>query len=122
MGDYDWRLADTNVWKVERMLLDYPHRPIASSDAPRRRAARAYRPFAPYPGRKPVFYRGRERWTPLPADFATRVDSSRRLGYPREPGSRDHRLFIAGIFAADFVVRWWRENAWRRRWRERDDD
>ena len=33
MGDYDWRLADTNVWKVERMLLDYPHRPIASSDA-----------------------------------------------------------------------------------------
>src|SRR5438128_12243883 len=32
MGDYDWRLATTNVWKVERMLLDYPHRPIASSD------------------------------------------------------------------------------------------
>ena len=25
MGDYDWRLAETNVWKVERMLLDYPH-------------------------------------------------------------------------------------------------
>ena len=22
MGDYDWRLADTNIWKVERMLLD----------------------------------------------------------------------------------------------------
>ena len=33
MGDYDWRLADTNVWKVERMLLDYPHHRIASSDA-----------------------------------------------------------------------------------------
>ena len=33
MGEYDWRLADTNVWKVERMLLDYPHRRIASSDA-----------------------------------------------------------------------------------------
>ncbi|MES1256447.1 MAG: hypothetical protein ABUS56_12595, partial [Acidobacteriota bacterium] len=27
MAPYDWRLADTNVWKVERMLLDYPHRP-----------------------------------------------------------------------------------------------
>jgi hypothetical protein len=26
------------------------------------------------------------------------------------------------IFAVDLVVRWWRENAWRRRWRERDDD
>src|SRR5690349_18489934 len=32
MGSYDWRLADTNIWKVERVLLDYPHRPIASSD------------------------------------------------------------------------------------------
>src|SRR5499427_5907526 len=26
MGSYEWRLADTNVWKVERVLLDYPHR------------------------------------------------------------------------------------------------
>src|SRR5213592_2721772 len=32
MGSYDWRLADTNVWKVERTLLDYSHRRIASSD------------------------------------------------------------------------------------------
>jgi hypothetical protein len=30
--------------------------------------------------------------------------------------------FIVGIFVVDLVVRWWRENAWRRRWRERDDD
>ena len=33
LGDYDWRLSEQNVWKVERMLLDYPHRPIRSSDA-----------------------------------------------------------------------------------------
>src|SRR5262245_44241660 len=32
LGNYDWRLAETNVWKVERMLLDYPHRRIATSD------------------------------------------------------------------------------------------
>jgi hypothetical protein len=31
-------------------------------------------------------------------------------------------VFIAAIFAGDFVVRWWRENEWRRKWRERDDD
>src|SRR4249920_2597159 len=31
MGDYEWRLAGTNVWKVERMLLDLPHRSIRSS-------------------------------------------------------------------------------------------
>ena len=28
LGDYDWRLSERNVWKVERVLLDYPHRPI----------------------------------------------------------------------------------------------
>ena len=33
MGTYDWRLASTNVWKVERVLLEYPHRAIRSSDA-----------------------------------------------------------------------------------------
>ena len=33
MGNYDWRLAGTNVWKVERMLLEYPHRRIRSSNA-----------------------------------------------------------------------------------------
>src|SRR6185503_1968534 len=32
MGTYDWRLAETNVWKVERMLLDWPHRPLPSSN------------------------------------------------------------------------------------------
>lgn len=70
MGRYDWRLAATNVWKVERMLLDLPHRPIRSSDR-RVDALRArYRAFrALFPGRKPVFYRRRNRWTPLPAEF-----------------------------------------------------
>jgi hypothetical protein len=70
MGRYDWRLADTNVWKVERALLNLPHRPIASSDR-RVDALRArYRAFrAEFPGRKPVFYRNRERWMPLPLEF-----------------------------------------------------
>jgi hypothetical protein len=35
-------------------------------------------------------------------------------------------LFIVGlivvIFAVDIGARWWRENAWRRRWRQRDED
>ena len=70
MGDYEWRVAETNVWKVERMLWDYPHRRIKSSDR-RVDALRArYRAFrARFPGRKPLFYRKRERWTPLPAEF-----------------------------------------------------
>jgi hypothetical protein len=35
-------------------------------------------------------------------------------------------LFIAalivGIFVLDIGRRWWRENEWRRRWRDRSDD
>lgn len=69
MGDYDWRLADTNIWKVERMLLDYPHRHIASSDR-RVDALRArYRAYRQRYGRKSVYYKGRERWTPLPDEI-----------------------------------------------------
>jgi hypothetical protein len=70
MGEYDWRLTDTNVWKVERLLLAHPHRPLPSSDDRVRRLRARYRAFrAAHPGRKPVFYRGRERWAPLPGEF-----------------------------------------------------
>jgi hypothetical protein len=67
LDGYDWRLAATNVWKVERMLLDYPHRPLASSDR-RAKALRArYRAFRrEFPDRKPLFYERRDRWTELP--------------------------------------------------------
>ena len=70
MNGYDWRLADTNIWKVERMLLDYPHRRIKTSDrrfAQLRKWYRAYR--AANDGRKPIDYRGTERWTELPEEF-----------------------------------------------------
>jgi hypothetical protein len=70
MNGYDWRLAATNVWKVERMLLEYPHRAIASSDERAGRLRARYRAFrAANPGKKPLFYRGRERWTPMPREF-----------------------------------------------------
>ena len=70
MGDYEWRLTDTNVWKVERVLLEYPHRALSSSDARVNRLRARYRTFREaFPGRKPVFYPGRDRWTPLPPEF-----------------------------------------------------
>src|SRR5882672_10030039 len=43
MGEYDWRLTDTNVWKVERVLLVHPHRPLASSDDRVKRLRARYR-------------------------------------------------------------------------------
>src|SRR5439155_3774718 len=33
LGKYDWPLSSTNVWKVETMLIEWPHRPIRSSKA-----------------------------------------------------------------------------------------
>ena len=67
MGGYDWRLSDRNVWKVERMLLDAPHRTIRSSDARIDRLRRRYRAFYEEFGRKPLYYSRRERWTEIPA-------------------------------------------------------
>jgi hypothetical protein len=67
LGDYDWRLSDRNVWGVERMLLAAPHRPIRSSDERIDRLRRKYRAFRQtYPDRKPLFYKRRDRWTPIP--------------------------------------------------------
>jgi hypothetical protein len=78
MGDYDWRFADTNIWKVERMLLDYPHRPLRTSDARTKWLRARYRAFRKKHGPlKPVLYNGRERWTPLPPEF----DRSRHLNW-----------------------------------------
>jgi hypothetical protein len=70
MGDYDWRLAAGNVWKVERVLLDYPHVPLTMTDARYRRLHARYKAFrAQHGGSKPVrYYEGREKWTPLPKD------------------------------------------------------
>ncbi len=75
MGDYDWRFADTNIWKVERMLLDYPHRAIKTSDARTKWLRKRYRAFRKKHGKlKPVLYGGRESWTPLPSEFVPSLD------------------------------------------------
>ena len=73
MNGYEWRLAETNVWKVERMLLEYPHRHIATSDARTRQLRAWYRAFRRKHGVKPVSYRGREKWTPLPDEFGPSI-------------------------------------------------
>jgi hypothetical protein len=68
MDTYDWRLARTNVWKVERMLLAHPHREVRSSNARVNRLRARYRAFRmAHPGRKPLYYRGRDAWTELPS-------------------------------------------------------
>ena len=70
MGTYDWRFSTRNVWKVEQMLIDFPHAQLGMSDARYRRLHARYEAFrAANRDRKPVsYYEGRERWMPLPND------------------------------------------------------
>ena len=70
MGRYDWRCATGNVWAVEQLLIDWPHHRIRTSDARYRQLKRRYVAFHKAHGEKPLYYAGRERWMPLPAEFA----------------------------------------------------
>ncbi len=73
LGTYDWRLARSNVWKVEQMLLDWPHRPIAYSQTRIESWRARYRRFYESHGYKPwKFYPRRDRWTELPDDVKRR--------------------------------------------------
>jgi hypothetical protein len=70
LPDYDWRLTDKNVWKVEQMLIDLPHQKIKSSDRRYRWLLRRYKEYRKTNNdRKPTYYRGREKWEPLPEEF-----------------------------------------------------
>lgn len=67
LGSYDWRFNPRNMWKVEKFLIDIPHRPMRSSE---RRYRRLRAAFIAYRQRHPTgpvveIYRGRERWMPL---------------------------------------------------------
>jgi hypothetical protein len=74
LGDYDWRLSEKNVWKVERLLLDHPHRAIRSSDRRIDWLRARYRAFKQqFPDRKPLYYRGREKWSALPEGFLEKL-------------------------------------------------
>ena len=69
MGRYDWRLGDGNIWKLERVLLNTPHRRIKSSDRRTDRLRAKYRAYRAEFGRKPLFYQRRDRWSELPSEF-----------------------------------------------------
>ena len=69
MGDYDWRFSRRYVWPAEQFLLDYPHRHIKTNAAHIADLRRRYRAFRKAHDMKPVDYKGRERWTPIPEVF-----------------------------------------------------
>ena len=72
MGHYDWRLTEKNVWAVEQMLIDLPHKKIRSSDRRYRQLLKRYKQYRrTHNDRKPTYYRGRDKWEPLPPEFSS---------------------------------------------------
>jgi hypothetical protein len=69
MGSYDWRFSRRNVWPVEKLLLKLPHKKIVRSGARVRYERKRYREYLAKYGKKPLYYRGREKWTEIPRHF-----------------------------------------------------
>jgi hypothetical protein len=71
LGNYDWRLSERNVWKVERYLIQMRHRPFRMSNQRYEYWHKRYMNYRQrYPHRKPLYYPNRRCWTP---------------GYPKNP-------------------------------------
>jgi hypothetical protein len=64
LGRYDWRLAPTNMWKVENYLLKIPHRKLRSSNHRYKRLLARFRAYRHLHLRGPVveIYRNRHQW------------------------------------------------------------
>ncbi len=63
LDGYDWRLSERNMWKVERWLVDYPHRPLRMSNERYRRLLARYKAFRTGdPAGQPTYFEGREAW------------------------------------------------------------
>jgi hypothetical protein len=64
LGRYDWRLATTNIWKVEKYLIDIPHRSLRSSNRRYQRLLAGYRAYRRSHPDGPVveIYGQRHRW------------------------------------------------------------
>jgi hypothetical protein len=69
LGSYDWRLSRKNVWAVERFLLRIPHHKIKRSRHYVRRLRERYRAYLEKHKKKPLYYRGRDKWTEIPKEF-----------------------------------------------------
>jgi phosphatidylserine/phosphatidylglycerophosphate/cardiolipin synthase-like enzyme len=63
LGSYDWRLSEKNVWKVERWLIDHPHRPLEMGERRYKAMLARYRRYrARHPDRRPAYYANRATW------------------------------------------------------------
>lgn len=64
LGNYDWQFSSKNMWKVEKFLIDIPHRKLRSSDDRYRWLLERFKEYRRQYPTGPVIeiYRGRDRW------------------------------------------------------------
>jgi hypothetical protein len=69
LGTYDWRFARRNMWAVERFLVRIRHKRLKFSRARVKRLRAWYQDYRAKYSKKPLSYRGREKWTEIPKEF-----------------------------------------------------
>jgi len=66
----DWRFSEKNLWALERALIKLRHTRIKVPCARVRKMRAFYLAYrAKHDGKKPLFYRGRKKWTEIPREF-----------------------------------------------------
>jgi hypothetical protein len=59
----DWRFSPRNLWKLEKYLVEYPHRKITSSDERYKGLLNRYTAFrTQYPNKQATYYDNRHLW------------------------------------------------------------
>lgn len=62
-GNFDWRFASGNMWKLEQFLIDYPHTQISTSEKRYEKLLKRYTEFkAQYPDKQPMYYDNQDTW------------------------------------------------------------
>lgn len=63
LGAFDWRLSKGNVWQVEHVLREIPHRPMRSSEQRYRRVLARYKRWhEQHPTESPTYFANRHQW------------------------------------------------------------
>ncbi len=69
LGVIDWRFSAKNLWALEKALIALRHRRITYSRSRVRRMRAKYLAYREKHGKKPLFYRGRDKWMEIPKAF-----------------------------------------------------
>ena len=67
---YDWRFSSRNMWHVQRTLIrQRGSTKLKGAPGRARRLRIAYKKYMAEHGKKPIYYEGQEKWTPIPDVF-----------------------------------------------------